>query len=72
MASKKRKKSNPRPGVYELAVSRAMSDALYQKLVDECWEAILAVFDAPKVKKARRAFLRSIVEEMARQDGKQK
>jgi hypothetical protein len=66
---KKRARKGAKHGLYELAVSRAMSDALYEKLVDECWEEISGVFDDPKVRQARRAFLRSVVEAMARRDG---
>jgi hypothetical protein len=66
---RKNRRKRSRPGLYEITVSRAMGDALYEKLVDECWEEIMAVFDDPKVRKARKEFLRSIVEAMARKNG---
>lgn len=47
-----------------------MSDALYEKLLDECWDEIVAVFDAPKVREARGRFLRALAEELAKRDGK--
>ena len=65
---KRRKK---RFGLFDIAVQRAMSDALYEKLIDECWEEFVAVFDAPKVKEARRKFLRAFSAELAKRDGKE-
>ena len=64
MAKRKRK-----PGLFDIAVHRAMSDALYEKLLDESWDEIAAVFDAPKVKEARRRFLRAFAEEIAKRNG---
>lgn len=46
-----------------------MPDVLYEKLIDECWDEISAIFDAPAVRDARRKFLRAVAAEVARHDG---
>ena len=51
--------------VFPRVAVRAISDALYEKLLDECWEEIQAVMDAPRVREARRRFLRLMAEELA-------
>jgi hypothetical protein len=58
------------PDLFHIAVHRALSDALYEKLLDESWDEIAAVFDAPKVREARKKFLRAFAEEMAKRGGK--
>ena len=54
--------------LFRVAVRRAMSDARYEKLLDECWEEMPEVFEAPKVREARRKYLRALAEEIARGD----
>ncbi|MBI4601243.1 MAG: hypothetical protein HY721_04700 [Planctomycetes bacterium] len=62
-------KRERRPWLLELTAHRAMSDALYEKLLDEHWDEIVAVLDAPRVREARRAYLRALAEELAKRDG---
>ncbi|MBI4615531.1 MAG: hypothetical protein HY720_18075 [Planctomycetes bacterium] len=69
MATKKRphRKNGRARGLYEVALFRAFGDSLYEKLLDECWESIRAVFDDPRVAEARRTFLLLFAEGLARQ-----
>ena len=45
----------------EVAV-RAMSDALYERLLDRCWDELKQVFERPEVKQAEAVIMRAIAE----------
>lgn len=39
-----------------------MQDALYERLIDRCWEEIEQVFDRPDVREAEAVIMRAIAE----------
>jgi len=55
-----------KPTLYDAVIHRAMADAFYEKIIDECWEELLEVLERPTVKEARRRFLQAMAEEFAR------
>ncbi len=50
------------PGLFGEVAVRAMSDALYERLIDRCWEEVKDVFERPEVKHAEAVIMRAIAE----------
>lgn len=50
------------PGLSGEVAVRAMSDALYERLLDRCWDELKNVFERPDVKHAEAVIMRAIVE----------
>jgi hypothetical protein len=48
----------------EVAV-RAMGDALYQRLIDCCWEELKRVFEDPEIRAAEAKIMRAIADAFA-------
>lgn len=54
-----------RAGLFAEVAVRAMQDALYERLIDRCWDEIQAVFDRPDVQKAEAVIMKAIAEAFA-------
>ena len=45
----------------EVAI-RAMSDSLYERLIDRCWAELKVVFERPDVQRAETVIMKAIAE----------
>ena len=58
---------------YREAAIRAMQHALHERLIDRCWDELVAVFEQPEVRAAERLIMESIARAFApRDDGKRR
>ncbi len=57
-------------GLFGDVAVRAMHDALYERLIDRCWDEIRHVFDRPDVKEAEAVIMRAIAEAFCPDGGK--
>lgn len=53
------------PSLFGEVTIRAMQDALYERLIDRCWDELKGVFERPDVKAAESLIMRSIAEAFA-------
>jgi hypothetical protein len=57
-----RRRKSLHPGLFGHVVLRAIEDALYERLIDRCWDEIRTVFERPDVREAEATILRAIAE----------
>jgi hypothetical protein len=58
-------KRQARPGLHGEVAIRAMENAMYQRLIDRCWDELKHVFDRPDVQEAEATIMRAIAEAFA-------
>jgi hypothetical protein len=63
-----RKHSTP----FREAAIRAMEHALHERLIDRCWDELVAVFEQPEVKAAEKVIMESIARAFAPGNGGKK
>jgi hypothetical protein len=51
-----------RRGVFAEVAIRAMSDSLYERLIDRCWAELKVVFERPDVQRAEAVIMKAIAE----------
>ncbi len=52
-------------GLFGEVAIRAMQDALYERVIDRCWEEVRDVFERPDVKEAEAVIMHAIAEAFA-------
>jgi hypothetical protein len=58
-------KRKAKPGLYGEVAVRAMEDALYQRMIDRCWDELKLVFERRDVQEAEATIMRAIAEAFA-------